>query len=165
MKQLCQGSSGAIYTSDNDIRRTATGTKSLMCLFFTLDCKFEKGMAGKCLFELPHMLITWCCVVRWHFYVHPICQSRAKRSCHVTTNEKIIPITKRKLRILQKKWNCDTFFTLLIMAMRVHNVCRTNWLICAHCHQWISNGSIDSFLLVLHLVVFSQFWYSMNDTG
>ena len=41
VKQLCQGSSGAIYTSDNDIRRTATGTKSLMCLFFTLDCKFE----------------------------------------------------------------------------------------------------------------------------
>ena len=30
------------------------------------EVKFEKGIAEKFLFELPHMLITWYCVVQSH---------------------------------------------------------------------------------------------------
>ena len=35
---------------------------------FILDVKFEKGIAEKFLLELPHMMVTWYCVVQSHRY-------------------------------------------------------------------------------------------------
>ena len=144
-----------VYTCYSNSKAMHSRSKSVCCVFlrkdssptvgdFILDVKC-KGIVEKLLFELPDMLITWCCVVQSHMRTKYHYYSWTIRSCHVTRREKInLNRIRRLIIFLQNiKFNEISYIyqlpkSTVICKLDLYQVWSA-YFICLNCYkaQWI----------------------------